>query len=392
MSFAAGANDIGVGKYIGPADPFSRLEKFGFSEGSEEEKKSDGDAPLLILAIGAAAELVPLASFPGKDVLRQERCGPAPTAVVNNKIYVFGGCYPIPYIVDPFENDGFGFATARKTYNVSDETYSYNMDTDEWQQVDTVTPYPFKSAYSQGVGDAVYFLTTDFDNNKTRQVDMWKYHTVEKTWDQVNHLPFVWHGSLIRTECDGKIYITGSDDGHQLNIIHVYDTETNTWHDSIVINSHQLRIRKMMCSADGVVRALAEVFEKNPEMMFFGGSRKQKQKLYSYIIYANGSVTQDDFMIEHYQLDRASILGDELYFLDRFDDETYIYSINLKTHERRELGTIHANVWRPLFVPHGDALFLIGGSSMSMMTPSNKDQIRSFHHKFTLGNKFTVQN
>lgn len=106
-----------------------------------------------------AGELVPISPYPDARVFKgyQYECPSA--KVIQNKLYIFGGCYPIPYVVDPAADvDPFLVPINRKTYNVTDNVYSYDMLADEWN-LETTTPYPLERAYSIPVNDTVTFST-----------------------------------------------------------------------------------------------------------------------------------------------------------------------------------------------------------------------------------------
>ncbi|KAI8149246.1 hypothetical protein BJV82DRAFT_587264 [Fennellomyces sp. T-0311] len=349
-------------------------------------------ASLLLLAIGAIAELVPISPFPGKGVLisRGPRGGP-PSAVVANKIYVFGGAYDLPYVVDPSDFDN-PFGRRHASFNVSSEVYSYNMDIDQWEREETATPHPLKRGTTQVVGDAIYFLDTNFDSNTTRRIDVWKYSTADQTWDQVTRLNFAWHGSIKTCERDGKIYITGSEDGIQVSIIHIYDTVSNTWLDPIMVND-QLRIREIWCLDNGLLMTLAEPVRKQHDevTIFSNEGRTPARRMNIYTIHTDGSVTQSELFIECHSLQRVAIKDGVLYTLDLDHDQMVISSTDLTSHEKHELGRIDSQAHKPVFVPYGGAVFLFGGRPYPRR-PRSEDQIRTFSHKYVFGNKFNIQN
>ncbi|KAI8149243.1 hypothetical protein BJV82DRAFT_587257 [Fennellomyces sp. T-0311] len=338
-------------------------------------------ASLLLLAIGAAAKLVPLAPFPGKDVLGSTFWGGPTSSVINNKIYLFGGSYAIPYVVDPNDfdrNPMFGFMDNDR-YNVSNEVYSYDMQTDQWE-FETTTPYPLKRGETLAVGDTVYFFNNNFESNDTRTIDMWTYHTVDKTWAHINRIPFVWRGHLMSCERDGKIFMTGSDDGRQISQIHIYDIESNSWEKDVITVDAQFQIMAMRCLDNRSVWIVGKTIGED----WYSGSiidgKIEARQMETARVYADGSVTMGELTFEYHTLDRVAVADGHLYLLDRNGDEIFLSKIELGTHERFEITTIESTLAYPLMVPYGDELFLLGGNSNSYMHA--KEDIRKFLHKY----------
>ncbi|KAL1936068.1 hypothetical protein VTP01DRAFT_202 [Rhizomucor pusillus] len=249
--------------------------------------------------------------------------------------YIFGGCYPIAYYVDPASDDPLEHRFSQKEFNVSDKAYSYNMLTDEWT-FETTTPYPLQYAYTTVVDDLIYLFDPKFESNETRPNEGWTYNTSSKAWRYVTRMPFVYIGRLRTCMNNGKIYMTGANDGMQINVIQVYDTRTNEWEEPILITDYQLNIHKLICK-DSAILAIGEQVKKEKSVVSIPGKRElHNAKVFT--LHRNGSVQKDVWAIDYYQMHQSVVQDSVMYLLDHKDEEQYVPAkVNIDTHERQEL-------------------------------------------------------
>lgn len=248
------------------------------------------------------------------------------------------------------------------------------MLTDEWT-FETTTPYPLQYAYTTVVDDLIYLFDPKFESNETRPNEGLTYNTSSKAWRYVTRMPFVYIGRLRTCVNNGKIYMTGANDGMQINVIQVYDTRTNEWEEPILITDYQLNIHKLICK-DSAILAIGEQVKKEKSVVYIPGKRElHNAKVFT--LHRNGSVQKDVWAIDYYQMHQSVVQDSVMYLLDHKDEEQYVLAkVNIDTHERQELGTINIRVFRPMFFPFHDSFFLFGGRRRSPFLAASPAQTR----------------
>lgn len=84
---------------------------------------------LLFFASLCLGKLVPVSNYIGQHRYKCDRLSTITGELVQDKIYTFGGCYPIPYVVDPsVENINF---TNINRNNASETIQIYDIKKDE---------------------------------------------------------------------------------------------------------------------------------------------------------------------------------------------------------------------------------------------------------------------
>lgn len=306
--------------------------------------------------------------------------------LLNDKVYVFGGCYPVAYMVDPENNLGpFGFPSDQK-YNTTDSIYSYNISQDKWALLDTRTPVSIYGADFQVVNSDIYMFNIQSEPDRQRS-SMWKYATKTNEWQvlQQQQLPFVWRFNLISCEHDGVIYFTGAGDGEIRSIIQRYDTHENRWKSPLYLDQ-TLMIHKMVCTKDAI-QLIVQAEIKEAEMVsFFTGEAQLVEYSFYTASYVDGKTTDSEFKMNMTLNVEMESLGDWLYLYDVLTHDSSVSKVNLFTKEIVNLGTIAHKLTSPLFVPYKDeSAYLIGGSDGNMFFPSSRhksgSELKTYNHK-----------
>jgi hypothetical protein len=339
----------------------------------------------LALIVPVFGQLVPISEYIGKH---SSKCmyGLGITGnIVGEKIYTFGGCYPIPYVVDPnIDNDIF--FSMNDHHNTTDLSYAYNIINDKWE-FETKTPYPMKQANTEVVGSAIYFYQMRLDT-KLNNMEMWKYETQTKAWSHVNNITFTWHGTLASCHHADKIYMTGTDDGHQINIIHVYNTISNTWESPIYIDK-QISIRQMLCD-DQSIKIIGNKMALDNKIIFRSLNDYYEQTYDLISVDYSGTTTFANLNITG-NFDRVAKNKDWFYFLNISKNGSIIFKLNSDTHENKTLANIPSKVSKPLLVPFNDDVYLIGGGLSKFKHDTDNGEFKTLNHKIKQNTQFMVQ-
>ena len=134
---------------------------------------------LFALVVPVFGQLVPISEYIGKHSSKCMYANGITGNIVGTKIYTFGGCYPIPYIVDPNTDEDDIFFRRQNHYNTSDLSYTYDIVNDKWE-FETKAPYPIRSASTEVVNDAIYFYQMSLEPETPKHMEMWKYDTKTK--------------------------------------------------------------------------------------------------------------------------------------------------------------------------------------------------------------------
>lgn len=345
---------------------------------------------ILTIPILCFCELIPISKYIGKHNSKCIYSKGLTGNIVGNKIYTFGGCYPIPYVVDP-NDDIFISRYDEKLYNITDLSYSYDITNDKWN-LETQTPYPMSRANTEVVKNSIYFFEIKTHYEEFANMEMWKYDTQTKIWTHINTIPFLWHGTLASCHNSDKIYFGGTYDGNQINIIHVYNTITNNWESPIYLDKRVI-IRQMLCNEKYIKIIGKEIKKEKEEKNII--KNEDFKKIYDLIsIYYNGSVKLDNINVTG-NFDRVSKYQDCFYFLDISKSESIISKLNINTYENKRLTIIPFSIYKPLFIPYNNEIYLIGGGNRFRKQNYDDDKIKTFNHKLIESkrkNVFILQN
>lgn len=360
---------------------------------------------LLIVSVIAAvcsAELLPVSSYVGKH---KYKCGHG-TAItgsrVGDKVYTFGGCYPIPYIVDPNDDDyGMRYYNPEEHTNTSSTIEVYDIPSNQWTiETDIQTPFPWRKAFHQTYKHNIFFhnIRTKIFENYGRT--MWKYDTIEKKWTRLADLPFIWIGSLGSCEADGKIYFAGTDDGQIRTIIQVYNAETDHWEKPIFPDKTLGRMRQMLCGKDhihflGIERQEEEKMNYMMHPIGMHGLFRESFDLLS-TDYKTGNTFSHGLNITA-KFDKVSVKDDSFYILGIDNKNSSIIKLDTVTHKQTTLGVFPHTLNNPLLVPYeNNEVFLFGGGEDGMhfacnnrgmdMDPEYENQyhcntLKTYNHK-----------
>lgn len=323
-----------------------------------------------IIAAVCSAELVSVSSYVGKHKYKCEFGSAITGARIDDKVYTFGGCHPIPYIVDPNDDDfGMKFHNPQDHVNSSSSIEVYDIPTNQWTiETDVQTPYPWKRASYQTYKHNIFFHNIKTKRHERYGRTMWKYDTIEKKWTRLADLPFVWIGTLGSCQADGKIYFSGTDDGQIRSIIQVYNTETDNWENPIFPDKTVIRMRQMLCSKDQIhflgVEKKEQEDEENLRFMYTTGMHgialQESFDLIS-IDYKTGNTLSHELNITA-NFDKVSVKDDSFYILSVDTKNSTIYKFDTNSRKQTTLGTFPHTLQNPLLIPYeNDEVFLFGG-------------------------------
>lgn len=344
---------------------------------------------ITILVIAAqlcsSLELEPIAKYDGQHSSKCIKQSKLTGTLVNDKIFTFGGCFPIPYMVDP-ENDlnmfGLDF---NERFNTTDTVYSYGILQDSWT-LETRAPLPINSAKFEVVDDDVYLFDVYAEPDRNRS-GIWKYATDTKEWHNLGELPFIWRYELVSCEHDKIIYFAGNHDGELRNIIQRYDIRQDEWKKPLFL-TEKLHINGMFCTKDSM-RIMGQKTNIELEQLrasMNGDTFKKAEYLFYTSSYDDGKTVESGFNISlGYDVQGVS-RGDWLYLLDPEKSSSTISKINVLTKEVVELGAIDHTLKSALFVPYQDRIaYLIGGRDDDIFSnrrkPVDKDELKTYNHK-----------
>lgn len=349
-------------------------------------------------------EFIELKEYIGKH---DNNCGFDTTMtgnLVGNKIYVFGGCYPIPGLVEHSEDDFFIFGLDKPT-NVTNEVYSYDIDEDIWN-IESYTPYPLVKSYTQSVDDKIYFFGNQWNKTRNRLFnDMWIYNVITKEWVQKEDIPFIWEGEPVTCEYKNKIYFMGSRDGHKKNILQIYDTNLEKWEKSIPLSK--------LFTADHIICKNEIIYVLGSEENLDHNIKTLGKKGGLITIYNNMTLKYDPLDIT-FENSVISTIDNYVYIFGNgygFNKENKnITRINLETYTKKNIEELPSPISNPLAVTYNKAIYLFGGKLEKIFKKckkydedcidekNNENMIKILHHKFIpkeINNdfiKFKIQN
>lgn len=351
---------------------------------------------LLLTAAATAclASFLPVSPYIGKH---SQKCGYAlkiSGAKVNDKLYTFGGCYPIPYVVDPASEDAGdmlfnigNFMGTASSVNVSDTIQIYDFAKDSWTDETTTTPIAWRKAELQVVNNRYIYAHSAFTRPAYSAVAFWKYDTETKDWSQLPDLPFLWHGVLRSCAKGNHIYFGGSDDGAQQNIIHTYNTETQTWGKPVILSKKLNSIKDWICGEEHIHFFAQEA--SLPDMDNAGWiSSEAKAETFSVFSadYLTGLTTLDTNVTGKYEA--IAHQGNTFYLYDVGKNQSVVSKLNVGTSEHTVLGTLPYTLEVPLLVPHGDEIFFFGGGEKNNfglpIRGGHVNKIKKYNHKLVV--------
>jgi hypothetical protein len=340
----------------------------------------------LLTAI-CAAELVSIANYTGKHDPTAFESKPVSGALVNDKLYTFGGWFRVSYVVDPDSfKDNFIF-NQENHKNTTDSSQVYDISKDEWS-FETKTPKPLRHATTQVVDKLIYFFEIGLEK-RSSSMNMWKYDTESKAWSTLPDIPFLWNGNL--NSCfDGqsKIYFTGSD-GSDRNIIHVYDTTSDQWIKNPIFMDKRLGIKQMICKEDYIKFIAKDLKGLDDEPTSFSWSiddgpfiNDETFELFS-TSYLDGSTVSDNYSLTgNYDSGSNAQYGDWVYLTNVRRTETIVYKLNIITHENITMATLPYDLSVPLVAPvNENELLLLGGAEPFQYGRTHRNDIKKYNHK-----------
>ncbi|CEP10191.1 hypothetical protein [Parasitella parasitica] len=361
--------------------------------------------PILAAAI-VADDLIPVSPYIGKHKSNCNSVRKLTGTLVDGKIYTFGGCYTIPYIVDPDEEGGM-FQNMEDHQNVTESSYAYSISTDEWS-FETNTPRPLQGASITAIGKDIYLYNIQ-SKPRTSQLNLWKFETNTKSWTELPQLPFLKHGNLLTCHNNGKMYFMGSGDGHQRNIIHVHDLATNDWQDPIYLDK-RINAKRIICHDTHISMVGEQVQDDRELVLDFGREQEYTQKLIN--SYYNGTV----HVVENFNITlgtcrfsgRAQITHLNEWFytfvVGAAKNETSITKINTLTLETVKLNILPYALSDVLILPtENDEIYLFGGrkdrrgfSNTSKNQKGDQNhrplpQIKTYNHKLKISVQDVVE-
>lgn len=345
---------------------------------------------ITILAIAAqlcfSLELEPIAKYEGHHSNKYlELCQQKMTGVlVNDKVYTFGGSFPIPYMVDPAHDIGSYSVSPEKKFNMTDEVYSYNILQDTWK-LETHMPFPFCSAKLQVVNNAVYLFDINTQPD-TKRSTMWKYETDTNTWRVLERIPFIWRNKLLSCEHDDLIYFTGSQDSQLRTIIQRYDTRQDTWSSPLFLDSPEqktLYLENMFCFKDSLHFLGRGEVNQWKDTVSFIYNKGRPFSFYTWPYDANANIEDTDFNVTLTREVAIESRGDWLYMFDVLKKNSTLSKANPFTKQVVQLGSVDQVLQSTLFVPYNDEVaILLGGASKNfLMDSTSEDELGTYNHK-----------
>ncbi|KAI9246169.1 hypothetical protein EDC94DRAFT_627631 [Helicostylum pulchrum] len=339
---------------------------------------------LSLLVSVCLGELIPVSNYIGQHKHKCDRELAITGALVQDKIYTFGGCYPIPYIVDPSVENIFNLDDNHN--NASETIQIYDIQKDEWtQETEVKLPFPWRSASTQTYQQDIYFYDVRSSQNYQDTGKMWKYDTVLKEFSALDELPFNWHGSLKTCANNGRMYFVGNRDAHQRNMIQIYNIENGVWEKPLFPNL-RFTIKQMLCGKDAI-QFLGTIFTDEDD-----GMSMDFQHKYSELIrtdYITGDTILSGLRAKLPIVYNAIVKtnNDKFYHFDVKDEETVIIVVDTVALENRTLEALPHALTAPLFVPYqDDLLFLFGGGKSRFYWGAKKPTgtLKTYSHKLVL--------
>ncbi|GAA5797679.1 hypothetical protein HPULCUR_003071 [Helicostylum pulchrum] len=314
--------------------------------------------------------LVPVSNYIGQHRYECDREAAITGELVQDKIYTFGGCYPMPYIAGNI----FNFNDNHN--NVSETIQIYDIKKDEWmQETEVKLPFPWRSASTQTHQQNIYFYNVR--SAESFQSKMWKYDTVLKKFSALDELPFKWHGSLKTCANIGRMYFVGSNDGMQRNVIHVYNIENGVWEKPLFPNL-RFTIKQILCGKDAIQFLGTVVTDKNDGVSV--DFQRKKHVLIS-TDYITGDTVLKGLCVRFADNAIVKTNNDKFYFFDVKDKETVIILVDTVALVNRLVEVLPHTLTAPLFVPYQDDLFFLFGGGTNRPHFGGVQKTKTYSHK-----------
>ncbi|KAL7326252.1 hypothetical protein PS15p_208616 [Mucor circinelloides] len=350
---------------------------------------------LSVISTVAFAELVPVSPYIGQHKANCNSHSALTGALVGAKIYTFGGCYAIPYVVDPDDETEEPLKKNNDYENVTDSSHVYDTASDTWS-FETNTPRPLRGSSTLVVNKDIYFYNINAEP-RTNQLDLWKYNTDTKTWSELAQLPFIKLGDLLTCHSNDKMYFMGSNDGYQQSIIRVYNLATNYWEDSIYLDK-RITAKQILCH-DTHISMIGEEVKDESTLRGYGVEKAFNQNLIN--AYYNGSVE----VVENFNVTlgynrkgaRAQVFPLKEWFytfaLNESKNAAEIIKLNTLTLETVTLDAPPYILTDVLMLPtEDDEIYLFGGRKERLFGKlTSKEQenelvpkIKTYNHKIIM--------
>ncbi|KAL9556673.1 hypothetical protein MBANPS3_001759 [Mucor bainieri] len=334
-----------------------------------------------------SAELISVSPYIGKHKANCPSGSKLTGALVDGKIYTFGGCYALPYIVNPDDDESDEpFKRYKEHQNVTESSNVYDIASDTWS-FETNTPRPLLGSSTIVVNKDIYFYNIGA-RPRTTDLNLWKYSTDTKTWSEPAQLP------------NDKMYFMGSQDGYRRNIVRVQNLQSDQWENPIYLDK-RIHARKLLCHDThlSVIGENADKEEDTTEIFHFDRDSVYIQNLIN--VYHNGSVQ----VVENFNVTlgqnrygrRAQVFPVKEWFyifsLNRSNNATEISKINTVTLETVKLDTLPYALSNVLMVPtENDEIYLFGGKKDNMLgmgAPKGEQdlsvpKIKTYNHKLII--------
>jgi N-acetylneuraminic acid mutarotase len=150
----------------------------------------------------------------------------------------------------------------------ADDTWKYNIDLNQWEQLSPIGNPPARRASSMAyIGNDIILLFGGLGDGDTRLNDIWEYNIVNNEWTELypsGSIPTARSNSGMTAIGDNKLMIYGGsiDGSTYSDEIWVYDYNTNEWTEQIPSSTTNPPAR----SGKGLV------YTGNDKVMLFGGS------------------------------------------------------------------------------------------------------------------------
>ncbi|KAG1121676.1 hypothetical protein G6F42_012197 [Rhizopus arrhizus] len=351
---------------------------------------------LSVISTVVFAELVPVSPYIGQHKANCNSHSALTGALVGTKIYTFGGCYAIPYVVDPDDETEEPLKKNNDHENVTDSSHVYDTTSDTWS-FETNTPRPLRGSSTLVVNKDIYFYNINAEP-RTNQLDLWKYNTDTKTWSELAQLPFIKLGNLLTCHSNDKMYFMGSSDGYQQNIIRVYNLATNYWEDSIYLDK-RITAKQILCHDTHISMIGEEVNNESSFLRAYGVEKAFNQNLIN--AYYNGSVEViENFNVTlgyNYNGARAQVFPLKEWFytfaLNESKNAAEIIKLNTLTLETVALEAPPYILTDVLMLPtEDDEIYLFGGRKERLFGKlTTKEQenelvpkIKTYNHKIIM--------
>ncbi|GAN04160.1 hypothetical protein MAM1_0056d03620 [Mucor ambiguus] len=339
-----------------------------------------------ILTAICAAELISIANYTGKHDSKCTFRNSVTGAMVNDKLYTFGGCYKIAYVVDP-NNSRRDRMFIENHQNTTDVSQVYDIVKDEWS-FETKTPTPIKHARTEVANNTIYLFNV-MPEKRFSSMDMYKYDTESKSWTTLPDIPFLWHGDLLSCyDGQGKIYFAGSQDGQSRNIVQILDTTNDQWSQSPIFMDKRLEIKQMICNQDHIKfiakdLKIIEDEDTGPTVWYSGDEIGSDTFGLFSTSYFDGKTVSDNYTFSlNHGSEPIGRLENWIFVGNVGRTETTFYRLNTITHENVTMATLPYNLGAPLIAPVNEKeILILGGREPFGYRRTLTNEIKKYNHK-----------